>query len=400
PMFLDLGKSALLIGNKNIPTIFVAEFQKASGVYGAMPSRSSQDVAKSVLILVVSVLKIRQRTNIDYNRVQVEGMADGRLRGGFNWRRIFKRKTVVETIGMREMVEIDDGEYAKVIEILQSDSLKMNYYVDQAGKYIINEIKGIHPSSGQDEELPPQWGLDLTFHNSVIKYGPWADRQRDLFMKYFYPFHFHDMKADDQFIIGQMRKYTKFKVFVQFTGKTNWRIPHREASKDYRFNNENAMKRAYGWVDVESHGVIINVNVPMVYSETGTRTEYEITFKEAVIKTSVNYSQFLNAEHLRFHILTVYPLKWRDQAKWEITISGHKASVFLLKEHVFQFNDISNDFSQKPKIRLNEFVPFVYFINVNLTESNVVFHCNELNIIQQPCDKNENSKFISVLIKL
>jgi hypothetical protein len=26
--------------------------------------------------------------------------------------------------------------------------------------------------------IPPEWGLDLSFKNAVIHYGPWADRQR------------------------------------------------------------------------------------------------------------------------------------------------------------------------------------------------------------------------------
>jgi hypothetical protein len=27
-------------------------------------------------------------------------------------------------------------------------------------------------------ELPPEYGIDIVVHGGIVKYGPWADRQR------------------------------------------------------------------------------------------------------------------------------------------------------------------------------------------------------------------------------
>lgn len=73
-------------------------------------------------------------------------------------------------------------EYAIERKILEAPVLELSYYVD---------VVGVVPHRGYDAapnpsdpfdigngDLPPEWGFDLVIRNGVLRYGPWADRQR------------------------------------------------------------------------------------------------------------------------------------------------------------------------------------------------------------------------------
>lgn len=60
--------------------------------------------------------------------------------------------------------------------------MELSYYAD---------VVGVVPHQGYDAtpnpsdpfdigngDLPPEWGVDLVIRNGVLRYGPWADRQR------------------------------------------------------------------------------------------------------------------------------------------------------------------------------------------------------------------------------
>lgn len=70
----------------------------------------------------------------------------------------------------------------------------VRYYYDEPG--VVSPV-------AQEAGFSPQMGVNITVGNprkpnkdtTVLNYGPWAERQRDLFMKYFYPPDMMDQKA-------------------------------------------------------------------------------------------------------------------------------------------------------------------------------------------------------------
>lgn len=73
-------------------------------------------------------------------------------------------------------------EYAIERKILEAPVLELSYYAD---------VVGVVPRQGYDAppnpldpfdigngDTPPEWGIDLVIRNGVLRYGPWADRQR------------------------------------------------------------------------------------------------------------------------------------------------------------------------------------------------------------------------------
>jgi hypothetical protein len=100
--------------------------------------------------------------------------------------------------------------------------------------------------------VSPEWGFDLVVHGGVLRYGPWADRQRHVshfcsstnvcaylvpwlcraeLQRIFFPPTYHDAEQTRRLLPGDNRLWTAIRIFVEFRGGTTLHIPFREASK-------------------------------------------------------------------------------------------------------------------------------------------------------------------------
>ena len=73
-------------------------------------------------------------------------------------------------------------EYAIERRILEAPVLELSYYADVVGVVPHQEHDTpLNPSDPFDignGDIPPEWGIDLVIRSGVLRYGPWADRQR------------------------------------------------------------------------------------------------------------------------------------------------------------------------------------------------------------------------------
>jgi hypothetical protein len=73
-------------------------------------------------------------------------------------------------------------EYAIERRILEAPVLGLSYYADAVGEVPVEadgpKGMGLESYDIGNGDLPPEWGIDLVIRNGVIRYGPWADRQR------------------------------------------------------------------------------------------------------------------------------------------------------------------------------------------------------------------------------
>ena len=71
------------------------------------------------------------------------------------------------------------SEYAIQRRILEAPTLELSYYADAVGVVPVKqcpvENEGFDVGNG---DVSPEWGFDLVVHGGVLRYGPWADRQR------------------------------------------------------------------------------------------------------------------------------------------------------------------------------------------------------------------------------
>lgn len=92
----------------------------------------------------------------------------------------FKKSRTVEEetpIG----IDFSTYEYAIERKILEASALELTYYVDVVGE--VSSVALSHPMRSGIHDIgngttDPEWGFDLVVFGGVLRYGPWADRQR------------------------------------------------------------------------------------------------------------------------------------------------------------------------------------------------------------------------------
>ena len=144
-------------------------------------------------------------------------------------------------------------EYAIQRRVLEAPTLELSYYADAVGVVPVKQCpvdnQGCDIGNG---DVSPEWGFDLVVHGGVLRYGPWADRQRYVsqlcsttngcahlerwsiraeLQRVFFPPTYNDADRTRHLLPGDNRLWTAMRIFVELRGGTTLHIPFREASK-------------------------------------------------------------------------------------------------------------------------------------------------------------------------
>ncbi|CAG8472716.1 9921_t:CDS:10 [Diversispora eburnea] len=399
----DCERGAFIFGNSKTPSVLVAEFSQAGGIYAAVKSRSTFDYYKRVLDLKFREPKIHLKPNNECSEdcigiVSQNEEENGNLSG----------KSNLQYAGSTDKDGDIIFEYAKVPTILTCFLLEMTYYVDVAGKVPSEPILITNPDEIEigNGDLSPEWGIDLVFENVQINYGPWADRQRVLLQNFFFPPLYRNSEPTKMLCPGQDRIHTSLKLLFQFAGTVTINIPTREASKMHSLslNDENYYseedsnhnnQRQHGWIELKlGEESTINMTFPMVYTDKGYTNNFEIDFENFKTRTSVNDSEILNIQQAKIKCNLPTPLIWNGRRKWEFDIHLTDSKIFLLRDHITLFQDLTKDWTAGPSQDRLRFVPMEYEFKPRFTNFELYLYVNEQNIINEPADIDDNAFII------
>lgn len=145
-------------------------------------------------------------------------------------RRAFKRRRLAE-----EEVDYTKMEYAIERKLLEAPLVELSYYIDTVGKVPLLPGQGTFQAANSldvgNMDLDPEWGIDITIHGGILRYGPWADRQRAHLQRAFFPPIYSDSIPSTRLKAGDTRVWTALKLYVEFTDGATLLLPFREASK-------------------------------------------------------------------------------------------------------------------------------------------------------------------------
>ncbi|KAL9044137.1 MAG: hypothetical protein Q9214_002704, partial [Letrouitia sp. 1 TL-2023] len=319
-------------------------------------------------------------------------------------------------------------EYGQCPRILESPKVFMSLFWDVPG-LVAHDVdsqdylpKG--PSSNEIHESPPEWAVELRMTGGIIRYGPWADRMRADLQSVFFPTSYRDATAATPLSPGQARISTEFKLVIDFDQETTFMIPTRESSKDWKWeesqitrtktesnrqpkkgrtaksSEENATEtldhRPYGWLDMHIQpNSTLTFSVDLVAGRSGYRTQLDLDIRSPVISSSVNHGTLLRSKTAIMTCDLSTPLRWNTTRNWHVDIQANGVEIFLLRDHVFLFNDLINDWSSSSSNYYQTFVPFKYFLSFQLRDFHLFINVNDSNIINNPSSLEENT-FISL----
>ncbi|KAG6891470.1 hypothetical protein C0992_006201 [Termitomyces sp. T32_za158] len=177
-------------------------------------------------------------------------------------------------------------EYAIERKILDTPLLELSYFFDITGE--VPELSDRHESVGLEPidvgngDVAPEWGCDIIIHGGVLRYGPWADRQRAELQRVFFPPTYHNTEATPPLKPGDKRLWTAIRVFVELRENTVLHIPFREPSKDWQWDGQSYMPEKSRVREATAIHVTvgdrssISYTLPMVTGSAGYRPVLEV----------------------------------------------------------------------------------------------------------------------------
>ena len=314
-------------------------------------------------------------------------------------------------------------EYARFSQVVDCPSVHLSLYWDVPGIVEPDPAFAGRIDTDHDTDLgkPPAYGLDLILRGGNINYGPWADRARAEIQNIFFPSSYQDAVPAGPVPVGSSRQSTVFSVHIHIENETSLRLPTRENSKDWQWKGRagalrgaSGMKqqpdkkhirkkkdeknllgpdvRPFGWFTVSVlPNSTIAYNMGMIAGKQGYHNDLELDLKGTKMTTSVNHAQLWSCGPQNISCDLSNPLGWNTCHEWAFDVQSHGMDLFILRDHIFLLADLINDFTSGPTGEFLTFVPFMYRIKLSFTNVKLYLNANDSNIIDNPCDLEENT---------
>ncbi|KAI9251058.1 hypothetical protein BY458DRAFT_559573 [Sporodiniella umbellata] len=418
PIQFECTKAAVLIGNMELKTALVIQMVQANGIYSISDARSSMDYYKSTIDFALRKPQISLKNNVDFNqRHDMDNETKESFKLSF-MQRIYKsiqrllplnrRKKYRDIQQMRNILNNENensnnttfhDEYARVSNVFECNELILSYYMDYAGL-----VPNTSPSETDplgNGGLAPQWGIHVSLWDATIHYGPWADRQRAQMQDYFFPNPHRNNTPTPNLNPGQTRLATCFQTHIEFMNEGKIKVPTREKSKDWKYTSgspdldigtDGFYDRPFGWFNIKAgEGTYIKVNTPMVYSSEGISNTVDVVLKDTDISTSVNYASLVLSHRIEIQCRMPAPLQWNGFRQWGFKIVPKRATLFLLRDHIYLLQDLVKDWGSGPPPDLLYFTPITYQLEFLLEHPTIYLCVNEHNVINNPNSIEDNA---------
>ncbi|KAI6157760.1 hypothetical protein BKA82DRAFT_130576 [Pisolithus tinctorius] len=444
PVSIEAFKFSITCGNPSTPSLMIAECHRTNGTFGIVPARSKCDLYKQLLNLRFQSAVIRLVENPDYQgampdighyiRVRTESSSyadripllylshevfarvwralklypwfrhSPHVGTGYNHQHSVPRKYPWKGLDEGAFVgaEINKLEYAIERRIVEAPTLELSYYVDVVGE-VPAEVTGaggigLESYDIGNGDLPPEWGIDLVIHNGVIRYGPWADRQRVHLQRTFFPSNYHNLEVSQRLKPGDKRIWTAMKVFIELRGETSLTVPFREGSKDWQWDGQaqgpKHNKREPAFLHLTAgDSSSISYTIPMVIGPEGYESRLEVHLDTVQLNSSLNESRIIFAESCRVHAALPAPIQWNAERKWSFTVLLRQPVISPLRDHINMVVDLLRDWTSAPPTEWYQFIPTVYVFEVDLFHFDLNLYANDQNIVDKPLVKDDNTIF-------
>ncbi|KIX05697.1 uncharacterized protein Z518_03669 [Rhinocladiella mackenziei CBS 650.93] len=314
-------------------------------------------------------------------------------------------------------------DYARFSQILDCPAIHLNFYWDIPGKVTEEHasLGGNSDDEGINMSTPPAYGLDLTVKGGYVNYGPWADRLRVELQAAFFPNPYQSALPASTLKVGDSRQSTVMTIRVDLEDEVSLRVPTRESSKDwqwrgraytvkeaaamrkqrekrhFRFRRSQKTKlgpdvRPFGWLTVSAgKDSTVRYDMDMVAREDGYRNQLRLDLKETKATSSVNHALLWRCRSQKVLCNLSNPLGWNNLHTWIFDVENDSMEMFLLRDHMFLLTDLISDFTAGQKPDYMTFVPFLYQLHLTFPDLKLYLNANDYNIIDNPCDLEENA---------
>ena len=339
------------------------------------------------------------------------------------WHGLDRYLDEMEHEGHEAWAQVD---YARFSTILDCPAIHLNFYWDTPGPHTTEPPDGpLEPTAiGQKEIPPPGYGMDLIIRGGDVNYGPWADRLRLEIQSAFFPNSYHSASPAEPLGVGSERQYTIMDIRVHIEDDVTLRVPTREQSKDwqwrgrahavreaaiqrkhrerrhfrFRRNHKTAAGpeiRPFGWMSFTvGPNSKVHYTMGMIAGPDGYGNSLNLDLRDTRALSSVNHALLWRCPSHKIDCSLPYPLVWNDIHNWNFNVRSDDLEMFILRDHMFLLIDLINDFTAGQKSEFMTFVPYWYKIGLLFNNLKLYLNSNDFNIIDTPCNLEENAYLI------
>lgn len=306
PMRFQINALRVSVGNPNLPAILYIVGHKVRGLYTMLPREDPQHSMKKCIIAKVTKLQIQSVPNKQFDKSKIN-----------------------RTLPMRNI----DQRFDIKRNVVYVEETNVNFTQDAVGCYIRSEDsrKALLVSA------EPKMIVNVDLRGALIEYGPYFDKVRSAFMRYFAPFLF-----TNPLVYPDSTNRVKYmEIFVKLKGPepTIITVP---------FVTTQGLDESVN-VTVDSNSEI-NLSLPRFVSKVEERkTEIECKFQNPIISTSLpetktGDSAIITADSLLVSMLTVPGEAWYDVSDIKLSLNFLNAVTKLAPYHMLFLAQLGSDF--------------------------------------------------------
>ncbi|CAD5207349.1 unnamed protein product [Bursaphelenchus okinawaensis] len=246
--------------------------------------------------------------------------------------------------------------------ILQSATIHFFYHQDILG-FVRSE-----DAQSTKTNLPvweTKWRLDK---NTIISYGPWADKRRAELYSFFFPSDYGIVP------ITQMPKRGEKRIFIQHEMSVSF---IRDATIDFWFMRNDELNAMHSRV---KPGSMFECTVPWICGENGYTSVTKGTLLKLEATTSLPFRDFIVCETAKFNLVVDFPRNYNAHQVWNFGLELHQISTYLFWDHKRFLADLIDEWSSEDVSDLCRFVPYTWHFNINIIDKfEVILLLNDKN---------------------
>uniref|UniRef100_A0A914VDP2 Bridge-like lipid transfer protein family member 1 N-terminal domain-containing protein n=1 Tax=Plectus sambesii TaxID=2011161 RepID=A0A914VDP2_9BILA len=335
----DISSGRFVAGNSLLPTSFVVSFENTALTMTTRPP--SNALAGDRFMLVV------------------HGVTEN-FRAGFVKTPDYRADNCTRTERYDEPPRTMGDGFA----VLQTASLEFYYNQDILGQ--VNEKEGVQKLDSCVPIWESIWRLGK---NTVISYGPWADKQRTLLYNLFYPPEYRLVAVTELPKAGEQRTLIRHEMRISTL---------HDAAIDIWFMREDEVNAIHAGI---KQGSNFEVSIPWLTLEDGFTSTIKGSLLRVDASTSLSYRQLIECESFEFDVICRFPRGWNAHQRWDYNFRISKMTAWLVWDHKLFLQDLFNEWAGEDPPDMCTFIPWTWKFSFVVQDFEVILAMNDQNWI-------------------
>ncbi|KAL5972245.1 hypothetical protein TSMEX_000016 [Taenia solium] len=215
----------------------------------------------------------------------------------------------------------------------------------------------------------PEWKMAISVEKDfLLAYGPWADRQREMLWKFFFPPTYRPAEVTPPPRVGQFRTTQKFTLDISSSTTVQmdlWFVQDKNKSNKFAL---------HGGPDST-----FKLSMPWVTTEDGSTVEMVLSLAKGSLVTDCLWHDLLTSSWFDLQLSVHYPRHWNSLQTWNFDLKGQDAVFSMLYAQKTYFKGFFEDWSSGSRPDILYFVPYIYKFKIFAQPFDLRLPANDYN---------------------